>query len=150
MTTLSRTTTQGKDQHVVDGIQQELQSFGTMHLGAQAFTPQTLAAFVQQRIDLANAIATAKAAWDNAIAVYESADARTDLVLADLRNLVIGAFGRESPALASFGFVAPKRPVLTPEQRARAALKAKATRKARRTMGKKQKALVKGAAPEVS
>ena len=49
-----------------------------------------------------------------------------------------------NPKLASFGFQAHRSPVLTPEQRAKAAVKAAATRKARNTMGKKQKAKIKG------
>ena len=50
MTTVSRTTTQGKDQEVLNGIHKELQSMQTMHLGSETYTPQTLADFIQSRI----------------------------------------------------------------------------------------------------
>jgi hypothetical protein len=49
--------------------------------------------------------------------------------------------------LADFGFTAPKKRVLTPDEKAAAAVKAKATRKARNTMGKVQKKSVKGTTP---
>jgi hypothetical protein len=147
MSTPNRTTIQGKDQQVIVGIQKELQSMPALYLGSQMFTPQTLEAFVQRRIDLGRAILTAKAAWEHAVATYETASPQTDLVIADLRHAVIGAFGRDSEKLATFGFVAPKLRVLSPEQRALAAKRAKATRKARNTMGKRQKALIKGEVP---
>jgi hypothetical protein len=154
MPDISRSTIQGKDQQVLVGIQDELQSITTLHLGAMTFTPASLAAFVQRRIDLGNAVDVARAAWLNALSSYHEANAETNVVLADLRNAVMGAFGRGSSKLASFGFVAPKRPTLTPEQRAEAARRARATRKARRTLGKRQKAKIKGepvtAAPEVT
>ena len=144
MSNPSRNTTIGKDQQVLVGIREELQSMPALYLGSEAFSPQTLATFVQRRINLANAVLTAKAAWQHAVETYEAANVQTNLVMADLRNTVIGAFGRDSAKLATFGFVAPKRPTLTPEQRATAVKKAKATRKARKTMGKRQKALIKG------
>jgi hypothetical protein len=144
MSNPSRNTTIGKDQQVIVGIREELQSMPALYLGSETFTPETLAAFVQRRIDLANAVLTARAAWLHAVDTYEAANVQTNIVMADLRNTVIGAFGRDSAKLATFGFVAPKRPTLTPEQRATAAKKALATRKARKTMGRRQKALVKG------
>jgi hypothetical protein len=144
MTTVSRTTTQGKDQEVLNGIETELQSIGTLYLGSEAYTPQTLAAFVQSRIDRAHTVATTRAAWENALREYEALDKKANLVISDLRYALMAAFGRNTPKLASFGFQAHRSPVLTPEQRAKAAVKAAATRKARNTMGKKQKAKIKG------
>ena len=145
MTTVSRTTTQGKDQHVINGIEKELQSMTTMFLGGETYTPDTLVALVQSRISRANAIATARAAWENELVAYDVLDRKVNVVLGDLRHLIMAAFGRETPKLASFGFPIPKLPTMTTEQRAIAARKAYATRKARKTMGKKQKALVTGA-----
>ncbi len=146
MTTVSRTTTQGKDQDVISGIDKELQSMTTMFLGGEVYTPDTLVALVQSRIYTANAIAAARAAWEDTLAAYDVLDRKVNVVLGDLRHLVMAAFGRETPKLASFGFPIPKLPTMTTEQRAIAARKAYATRKARKTMGKKQKALVKGEA----
>jgi len=138
---------QGKDQQVLNGIETELQAITTLYLGGETFTPLTLAAFVQNRIDRANAIDTARAAWEAALSAYDAVNKKTDLVVGDLRHAVMAAFGRQSPVLASFGFLPIQVPVLTAEQRALAVKRSKATRKARGTMGKKQKAQIKGAVP---
>ena len=149
MTTVSRTTTQGKDQEVVNGIEKELQSMQTLYVGGASYTPQTLVAFVQSRIEQATLVLTTKAAWEKAISDYEVLDKRMNVTLVDLRGLVMAAFGRDTPKLASFGFLPPKPSTRTPEQRAKAALKGIATRKARKTMGRKQKALITGATAAV-
>jgi hypothetical protein len=144
MTTVSRATTSGKDQEVLNGIETELQSMPPMFLGGETYTPQTLADFVQSRIDKASAVLTTRAAWEDALRAYDEVNKKATVVLGDLRHLVMAAFGRSTPKLASFGFALPKVPTMTAEQRSKAALKAIATRKARKTMGRKQKALIKG------
>jgi len=147
MTTISRVTTQGRDKQVLHGIETELQTVATLYLGSETFTPATLADFVQNRINLANAIDTTRAAWEAALSEYDAVNKQTDLVISDLRHTVMGLYGRRSSQLASFGFSPNRIPVLSSEQRATAAKKAKATRRARGTRGKKQKALVKGVVP---
>ena len=116
----------------------------TLLLGATTYTPQSLAAFIQSRIDLANAAVTTRAHWRATVASYLAVNAQAKVVLQDLRNVLIAAFGATSPKLAAFGFAPPRRATLTPEQKAAAAAKRLATRKARKTTGKKQKAQVKG------
>ncbi len=144
MTTVSRATTSGKDQEVLNGIASELQAMPPMFLAGETYTPQALADFVQSRIDKASAVLTTRAAWEDALRAYDEVNKKATVVLGDLRHLVMAAFGRNTPKLASFGFPLPKVPTLTAEQRSKAALKAIATRKARKTMGRKQKALIKG------
>jgi hypothetical protein len=153
MTTLGRSTMQGKSQLILKGIQQELQLIATLPLAGETYTPQTLADFVQGHIDLGNEIDVAKAAWLDKVAEHEAMSKKMRVVSSDLRNVVMASFGRKTPKLATFGFAPFKTPVLTSEQRALATAKAQATRKARRTMGPKQKAKIKGvvetAPPEV-
>jgi hypothetical protein len=143
----SRTTTAGQDQQVLEGIQKDLQAMSTLTLGATTFTPDSLATYIQRRIDLANAVVTAKASWLAAAKAYEAMNKEARVVVRDLRNMVIAAFGADSPKLADFGFAPPRRPTLTPEQHAAAARKRAATRKARKTMGKRQKAKITGESP---
>jgi hypothetical protein len=104
-------------------------------------------AFIQSRIDAANAVATAKANWLNAAATYKTINAQAVIVVRELRNLVIGIFGASSSKLADFGFAPSKRTPLTPAKKAAAAVKRAATRKARGTMGKKQKLAITGTVP---
>jgi hypothetical protein len=143
MTTNNRTHTQGTDQQVIQGIEKDLQTMPALPLGGTAYTPGSLVAFVQSRIDAANGVITAKANWHNAVVTYEALNLKADEVIRDLKALVIGAFGSASPKLADFGFTPRKKVVRTPAQKA-AAAKAKATRIARGTMGPKAKLAVKG------
>ncbi len=122
-------------------------------LGATTYTPGSLAAFIQSRIDAANAVNTTKASWLAAVKTYEAINAQAKVVVSDLRYLVMAAFGPTSPKLADFGFKPPNLAVLNSEQKAAAAQKRLATRLARQTRGKRQKAKIKGttaAAPKPS
>jgi hypothetical protein len=143
----NRTNQQGKDQQVIQGIQKDLQQMSSLPLGGATFTPTTLTAFVQSRIDAANEVATAKANWQNAAKTYLALNKQANVVIHDLKQLVIGAFGAASPKLADFGFTPRKKAVLTPEQKAAAAKKRAATRTARGTKGPKAKLSIKGTVP---
>ena len=145
MTTPSRNTPQAKDAQILEGINKDLQTMSMLPLAATTYTPGSLAALIQSRIDAANAVNTTRAAWLEAVKTYEAINLQAKPVVNDLRNLVMGAIGPTSPTLAAIGFSPPKVATTTQEQRAAAALKAKATRKARRTMGKRQKAKIKAA-----
>jgi hypothetical protein len=147
MATKNRTSTQGRDQQVIAGIQKDLSTMSNLPLGSETFTPASLVAFVQSRIDAANEVTVAKANWQNASKTYEALDTKATIVVHDLKQLVIGAFGATSSKLADFGFTPRKVTVLTPEEKAAAAAKRAATRKARNTMGPKAKLAVKGTVP---
>jgi hypothetical protein len=64
-----------------------------------------------------------------------------------LRAFVINLFKGQTNVLADFGITVIARQVPTVDTKAAAALKAKATRAARGTGGKRQKAKIKGAVP---
>ncbi len=140
----NRTNKNGTDQQAIIGIRQDLQTMSSIPMGASTYTPASLAAAIQARIDAANAVGTTRAAWLNAVKTYDALDAQVTVLMRELRNLVIATFGTTSPKLADFGFKATVRTPLTPAQKVARAAKALATRKARGTLGKKQKALITG------
>ncbi len=142
----NRSSKQGRDQEVIQGVQKDLQTMSNLPLGGTTYTPGSLVAFIQSRIDAGTAVETPKAEWLKAVHAYWAIDEQADLVVHDLKQLVIGAFGKASPKLADFGFAAPKAAALTPEQQAEAIEKRAATRKARKTVGPKSKRKVTGAA----
>jgi hypothetical protein len=114
---LSRTTLQGRYQQVLEGISKSL-TIPTLILGATTYTPATLAAFVQSQIDLANAVGTSKANWLATVKAYMDAHKHAAIVLADLRNAIIAAYGADSPRLADHPFqgrsrVGPSDPLRT-------------------------------------
>ena len=145
MTTVNRTTTQARDAQVITGIQKHLQNTPSLPLGGTAYTPADLVKLVQSRIDSANTVAAGKASWHSTVVANKALTTNVTPALRALRDYVINVFGAASPVLADFGFTPPKRTTKTPEQKAAAAAKAKATRAARHTAGKNQKKSVKGA-----
>jgi len=140
----NRPVTQARDGQVIVGIKKDLQNVSSLPIGGTTFTMATIETLIQSRIDAANAVDVARANWLQATAKYEALNAQVTPVVRGLRNYVINAFGENSPVLADFGFTPPKKAVLTPEQNVAKALKAAATRKARGTMGKKEKLKIKG------
>ena len=112
MTKKNRQTTQAGDVQMIAGIKKDLQSVPTLLLGADSYTPTTLTALFQSRIDAANAVAIAKAAWLKAVATYETLDTKGTVVAHDLKQYVMGAFGKTAQQLADFGFApSPARPL---------------------------------------
>ncbi len=140
----NRVEQQGADQKVLQGVRTVLQGMPMVYLGREFLTIPDLEVRIQARIDAATKILAAKAAWQQAVTEYEAIDDKTSVIVRDLLNTVIGAFGADSPKLADFGFVAPRRAQWTPEMTTAAVAKRKATREARRTMGPKAKLAIKG------
>ncbi|HZU82221.1 MAG TPA: hypothetical protein VE987_04860 [Polyangiaceae bacterium] len=144
MVTVNRTSTQARDAQVIAGIQKHLQNVPSIPLGGSAYTPADLAKLVQSRIDSAATVTAAKAAWHATVVSHEALNTKLTPTVRSLRQYVINVYGATSPVLADFGFAPPKTATRTPEEKAAAAAKAKATRAARHTAGKKQKKVVKG------
>jgi hypothetical protein len=140
----NRTAKAGTDQQVIAGIKQDLQQMTVIPLGASSYSPTSLAAAIQSRIDATSAVGTTRAAWLNAVKTYDAVNAQVTVLVRELRNLVIAAFGADSPKLADFGFKPTVRAPLTPPEKVARAAKALATRKARGTMGKKKKLEITG------
>jgi hypothetical protein len=144
MATVNRTKTQARDAQVIAGIQKHLQSVSSLPLAGATYSPADLMKLVQGRIDSANTTTTTKADWHSTVLVEKTVNAKLTPLIRALRQYVINVYGASSPVLADFGFAPPKKATRTPEQKAAAAAKAAATRKARHTMGAKQKKGVKG------
>jgi len=147
MGNVNRLTKTGKDTTIVSALQQNLLGFDSLPLGGKIYTQAEAAAFIASRAVAALAVEQARAAWLDAIAAFEKLDAEADIVVRDLRNVVIGACGAQSPIVGTFGFRPRKKPELTPAQKTAANLKRAATRKKRNTMGRKQRLKVKGEVP---
>jgi hypothetical protein len=112
--TTSKQNTQSKDQQILAGIQKDLQNVPSLLLGGTTYTPGSLAAFIQSRIDAVNAVITAKANWATAVQTYKTINAEAKPVVRDLRNFVVAAFGEASPVLADFGFIPARTPATEP------------------------------------
>jgi hypothetical protein len=144
MSEINRPTLQALDGQVIVGIKKDLQNVSILPLGGSTYTMVALEQLIQSRIDAINEVATAKALWLAKVAVVNELSPQVTRVVRGLRQYVINAFGESSPVLADFGFKPSRQATLTSEQNVAKAQKAEATRKARGTMGKKQKAKIKG------
>src|ERR1019366_3872116 len=131
----NRAATLAIDGQVIAGVKKDLQSVSQLPLGGEIYTAASVVAFLQSRIDAANAVAIAKAQYAAALAAYDAINTKGTGVVTGLRQYVMNAYGKTSPLLADFGFVPPKVTVLTADQKAAAAAKRLATRLARGTVG---------------
>jgi hypothetical protein len=146
----SRERKRGTDLQIVTALKEGLLQLDLLPLGGRVFTQAELAAFLETRTTKAQAVVTSKKAWHVAIDDFDAHDALAEIVVRDLRNVVIGACGETHPTVSRFGFAARKKPVLTPEQKELANQRRKATRAKRKTMGRKQKLAIKGVVPDAA
>jgi hypothetical protein len=144
MSEINHPITQARDGQVIVGIKKDLQNVSSLPLAGSTYTMVAVEQLIQSRIDAINAIAAARAQWLDAVATYRALNAKVTPVIRALRQYVINVYGPDNPVLADFGFSPPKKATLTPEQSVAKAAQAAATRKARGTKGKNQKAAIKG------
>jgi hypothetical protein len=132
------------DASLLAGIQKNLSSQAFIIAGE----PQTLAqvqAVLQGRVTLDQTVATAKAAYDGAVKARAANLAVTATYVHDLRQIVKAMFSSLPQTLADFGMTPNKpRTPLTAAEKVLAVVKGQATRKARGTLGKNQKAKIQG------
>jgi hypothetical protein len=111
--------------------------------GASMSIPQVLAK-MQAILDMLNSVTAAKTAYQHAIATRKGELVADHTFYSNVVAFLKQAFGTtDQTALAAFGILPPKtRAKPSSTTRAIAAAKSAATRKARGTMGKKQKAAI--------
>jgi hypothetical protein len=157
-TTTVNVTTQKADavlqlQALIASINSKLAGVDPFKLSRETISRADLLAKVQTRLDAAVATKTSRQSMHNAVAAERIVEAQFKPLRAALRSYLIAAYGPSAPELQEFGFVQNRRPNKSVASKATALVKAKATRSARGTKGKKQKAAIKGtptASPAVS
>jgi hypothetical protein len=129
-------------QKLCDGLAKHATAIPQVVIAGTAMAPADVVAKLQARIAVAKAVQTTKATWQGAVKADIAATVQLQPFLSGLRQTLLAAFTGQVDALADFGLTPRKKAVITPETRAASALKAKATRAARNTLGKKQKAKI--------
>ena len=132
------------DQTLIDGLNRNAASIPSIVIGGASATTKDIVAALQSRVDTAKAAASARATWLAAVQADRAERDKTKTFVSGLRQALLVAFVGQVDTLAQFGLTPRRARVVSPEQRVAAAAKAKATRTARHTMGKKQKAAIKG------
>jgi hypothetical protein len=147
----NRSSVKNRNAEVQAGIDKHVTS--TVTIGGVAYAAADLKGVFQAQsasFDQADALHTQ---WRDQVRVVATATQKANRLHSLLRSYLIGQYGTEANAvLNDFGMDPPKSPgAKTVQVKAAAAEKAQATRKARHTMGKRQKAgihgTVDGAAP---
>jgi|CZKU01.1.fsa_nt_gi hypothetical protein len=130
------------DQSLIDGLKKRESELASIIIDGTSHMAADLIAILEARIAAASKAITTRATWLAAVQTDEDERARAKRAVSGLKQVLQIAYGGSLDALADFG-VAPRKPrPITPET---AVAKAKATRAARQTMGKKQKQKITGA-----
>jgi hypothetical protein len=129
------------------GVEKHFAQTPTIVLDGVSTTPKALTATFQGAIDAISKAAAAEQAFHDAVDVQSTAVASAETDLAALHSLVKSQLGTTAAILGDFGFTETKRQVPTEAKKAAAVVKRAATRVARGTKGKRQKADIKGQVP---
>src|SRR5450631_4053032 len=141
---LTRAQRKGADASLVAGIQKYIPNAAIYVSGVSTPAAQVVTK-IQSRIDAANAVLTAEAAWHDSVRNSAATEASTDACVLGARQTVLAMFASQPTVLAEFSVSPRKAPApRTVEQKVVSAAKAKATRAARHTMSAKQKAAISG------
>jgi hypothetical protein len=131
-------------QKMTEGLQKHGNAVGSFMIAGTSFKTADLITVLQSRLDATKAAESTRAAWQSAVKADHDERAKTKVFLSGLRQALLVAFAGSIDTLADFGLVARKARVISPEKKVAAAERARATRAARHTMSKKQKAAIKG------
>ena len=142
----NRIVKQSADQKMVDGFTRHEAEIGSVLIDGKKVTPADVIRVAQSRIAASKAAEAAKATWQTAVKADKDQRASTRVFMTQVRQAVLVMFASSIDTLAEFGLVPRKPRAVKPPVKVAAAAKAKATRQARGTKGKRQKAQIKGAA----
>jgi hypothetical protein len=130
---------------LIGALQKYLAKKTIMLAGKTWSTQDLVTAFANENAAIA-ASASAKATWVKAVATVTEDRATNDALRAALHQAVLVQFGTDPSVLDGFGYKQPgKRGIASPVTKVLAAAKRLATRKARGTLGSKQRKAISGA-----
>ncbi len=132
---------------LLDGLARNASTFQTAVLEGASRTVAEMSAVIQSRLDSAQAVQTARAAWLAAVEEDRATKARTRAYVAGVRQVLVAGFGGEIDTLAGFGLTPRTQHVRSPEEKVAVAAKGAATRAARHTMGPRQREKIRGTVP---
>ena len=136
-----------RNRKMIAGVEKHLSKATAVVVDGTSYAPADIVKVLKDSIDVADATAAATAAFHKATAVEKAANAKGDSLYRGLKQYLVTQYKLQPDALADFGIVLGNRQVPDASTVATAVVKRKATRAARHTKGKRQKANVKGAVP---
>ena len=140
----SKAATLAQLQAYITGLQKQLPN-GSFTLVSTAYTTAAIVTALQGLITALTAVDTAQAGAKAALVAWQAEDAKWAPIILALKRTLLSMYANAPDTLAVFGLKPRKAPApRTAAQKAATAAKAKATRQARGTTGKKQKLAVTG------
>ena len=134
----NKATNQTNERQALVGIDKYLKDGTVISVLGTSYTTTQLKTVIQADLDAAAATQTARSKWNDAVKSEQTAHAKAHGVLVGLKGYLVMQYGKTATEVfADFGFTPPKAPKTDPATVVAAAVKAKATRKARGTLGKK-------------
>ncbi|MGO8997114.1 MAG: hypothetical protein ACLQVI_27680 [Polyangiaceae bacterium] len=109
-------------------------------ISGEVLKPAQVIAVFQNSLDTRAAVTATQAGYKSALAARTTAETKRQATDDSLKAWVLNRFGANSTEAHEFGYSARKTPVVSAADRANAVLLNQATREARGTMGKRQKA----------
>ena len=144
MSTKNKATRHDGYLRTISGLQSELGDTKTLKMAGETHRISDLVALLQDAIDTTTRADGLYAQWRAAVAEAVAAEAKARKVRTQLRSYVVATVGSGPRALDAFGFDPAKVSKKDVATLVRQVDKMRATRKARNTMGAKQKKNVKG------
>jgi hypothetical protein len=136
------------DRLLIAGTQKHLKG-ASVFVNGTTYTGPEIEQRIQARLDAVTATMAARAAWLAAVKAEEQALSESQAFYNSYKRGLYNMFAAVDD-LADFGLAPHKKSVMTPDEKVAAAAKAKATRAARHTMGKRQRLAITGAHPVAS
>jgi hypothetical protein len=143
MSSSNKTSQMAGEQKLIAGVEKHLSKV-TIHIAGKTFTPKQIVSILQARASATNAASAARAAWLKVVSEERVQHAQTKEIVDGLRQVLLVMFGSAVDTLNDFGLSPRKRRPLDPSEKVKKAARARATRAARHTMGKRQKQAIKG------
>lgn len=139
-----------KFRQAIAGVQKHFASTPTLALAGTSMAPKDIVASLQGVIDAVDRSGATSKTFHDAVTAQHAALAKGNAILKALKMLVQNQLGSSQEVFGDFGFPIPTRKTPSEETKAAAVAKRAATRAARGTKGKRQKAKIKGAVPQTT
>ena len=139
----NRTKQIASDQELADGLTKNAGNLGTFGFGGKQLKPADVVQVLQNRIATAKAATAAKANLNAAATAADDELKNTRALVKAVKQALRALFVNDIATLATFGLAPAKVTNPTPQTKVNAAAKAKATRTARGTKGKKARLAIK-------
>lgn len=145
--TRNKVTTAEKYRAMITGVQTNVGAKETIPVDGVQTSKTDIVNALQGFIDAAANVATAKAAYEEAIAAQNAAAATANTTYLDVKTYAQATYKKQASVLGTFGLAEPTRKKPDAATMAAAVEKREATREARGTAGKRQKAKITGQVP---